>query len=187
MGSKLGPAYACLFVGYEKELILQSYEGPLPCLLMRYIDSIVGATTLPLNQLQDFIKFVNNFHPALEFTHTITDNSLPLLDILLSIFDDKITTSIHYKETDAHCYFDCSSSHPHSCKNFIPYSQFRCLRRLCSEQDDFESKAQEMSTFFNNSNDPTTVTTSAMEKVSPLTQEAPYCLQTNKIPTNAFQ
>ena len=74
-------------------------------------------------------------------------------------------------ETDAHCYFDYNSSHPHCCKNSIPYSQFRRLRRLCSEQDDFESKTQEMSTFFNNSNYPTTVTNSAMEKVSPLTQE----------------
>ena len=105
MGSRLGPDYARLFVGYQEELISQSYDGPLPCLLMRYIDDIVGATSLPLNQLQDFINFVNNFHPTLEFTHTITENSLPFLDILLSISDDKITTSIHYKETDAHCYF----------------------------------------------------------------------------------
>ena len=141
MGSKLGPAYACLFVGHQ-ELIAQSYDGPLPCLLMRYIDDIVGATSLPLNQLQDFINLVNNFHPALKFTHTITENSLPFLDTLLSISDDKITTSIHYKETDAHCYCDYNSSHPHSCKNSIPYSQFRRLRRLCSEQDDFESKTQ---------------------------------------------
>ena len=183
MGSPLGPAYACLFVGHQEELISQSYDGPLPCLLMRYIDDIVGATSLPLNQLQDFINFVNNFHPAVKFTHTITENSLPFLDTLLSISDDKITTSIHYKETDAHCYFEYNSSNPHSCINSIPYSQFRSLRRLCSEQDDFESKTQEMSTFFNNSNYPTTVTTSAIGKVSPLTQEAGL-LPANKQNTN---
>ena len=32
---------------------------PLPCLLMRYIDDVVGATSLPINLLEDFINFVN--------------------------------------------------------------------------------------------------------------------------------
>ena len=34
MGSKLGPAYACLFVGHQEELISKSYDGPQPCRLM---------------------------------------------------------------------------------------------------------------------------------------------------------
>ena len=64
MGSKLGPAYAGLFVGHQ-ELISQIYDGPFPCLLTRYIDDIVGAASLPLNHIQDFINFVNNFYLAL--------------------------------------------------------------------------------------------------------------------------
>ncbi len=68
MGSKLGPSYACLFVGYQEYLISQSYTGPFPDLLLRYIDDVVGASSLPLQQLQRFIDFVSNFHPALQFT-----------------------------------------------------------------------------------------------------------------------
>ena len=172
MGSKLGPAYACLFVGHQEELIFQSYTGPLPCLLMRYIDDVVGATSLPLDHLQSFVHFVNNFHPALEFTHIITEDSLSFLDIQLSISKDRISTSVHYKETDAHCYFDYNSSHPQKCKDSIPYSQFRRLRRLCSLDQDFQARTEEMSTFFHNSKYPPNITTSAMAKVSNLTQEA---------------
>ena len=172
MGSKLGPAYACLFVGHQEKLIFQSYTGTFPCLLRRYIDNVVVATSLPLNQLQDFIHFVKNFHPALEFTHIITEDSLSFLDIQLSISKDGISTSVHYKETDAHCYFDYNSSHPQKCKDSIPYSQFRRLRRLCSTDQDFQTRTKELSTFFHNSNYPPNITTSAMAKVSNLTKEA---------------
>ena len=123
MGSKLGPSYACLFVGHQEQLIYESYDGPLPCLIKRYIDHIIGATSLPLADLQRFITYTNNFHPALQFTHSITEESLPFLDILLSISNDRISTSIFYKPTDAHCLLNYESSHPKKCKDSIPYSQ----------------------------------------------------------------
>eukprot|EP00794_Sanderia_malayensis_P006597 gene6597-biopygen5379 len=136
MGSILGPSYACLFVGHEEQLIYESYHGPLPCLIKRYIDDIIGATSLPLTDLQKFIDYTNNFHPALQFTHTITEVSLPFLDILLTISGYQISTSIYYKPTGAHCFLDYNSSHPRKCKDSIPYSQLRRLRRICSSDDD---------------------------------------------------
>ena len=82
MGSKLGPSYACLFVGYQEYLITQQYLGPFPHLIKRYINDIVGATSLPRDELQAFTNFVSNFHPALKFTVEITDTSIPFLDII---------------------------------------------------------------------------------------------------------
>ena len=61
MGSKFGPSYACIFVGYQEHLISQQYEGPFPQLIKPYIDDIVGATSLPLHQLQNFIDFICYF------------------------------------------------------------------------------------------------------------------------------
>ena len=171
MGSKLGPAYACLFVGHQEELISQSYKGQFPHLLLRYIDDIIAATSLPLNQIEEFINYVNNFHPALKFTHTISEETVSFLDIKLTITENKITSSVHYKETDAHSYFDYNSSHPPKCKDSIPYSQFRRLRRLCSSQEDFETKTKEMSTFFARSNYPESIISSAMNRVSDLSRE----------------
>ena len=73
MGSKLGPSFAGLFVRYQEYLILQQHEGPIPPLIKRYIDNVLGATSLPREQLQAFIVFASNFHPALKFTVEITD------------------------------------------------------------------------------------------------------------------
>ena len=60
----------------------------------------------------------------------------------------KLTTSVHYKSTDSHFYLDYRSSHNSSTKNSIPFSKFLRLRRLCSDDADFEEKAEEMVNFF---------------------------------------
>ena len=61
---------------------------------------------------------------------------------------DRIATSIHYKGTDSHSYFNFSSSHPNSCKSSIPFSQFLSLRKICSDDADFDIEAARMETFF---------------------------------------
>ena len=112
----MGPNYSCLFVGHVEQQIREQYTGFIP---------------------QLHIDFVSNFHPALQFISNITDTELPFLDINLRISDDKIQTSVFYKETDTHNYLHFSSFHPDHCKRAIPYSQFFRLRRLCSDDDDF--------------------------------------------------
>ena len=47
---------------------------------------------------------------------------------------------MHYKPTDSHSYLLHSSSHPAHVKNYIPYSQFLRLRRLCSDDTDFSDR-----------------------------------------------
>ena len=148
MGSKMGPNYACLFVGYVGEQIGQQYTGTVPQLHKRYIDDVVDIVCCSRVELEEYIAFVSNFHPALQFTHTITETELPFLDINLRISGDRIRTSIHYKATDTHSYLHYDSSHPRHCKESLPYSQLLRLRRICSDQADFLNKAQEMASFF---------------------------------------
>ena len=136
MGSKMGPNYACLFVGYAEQQIREQYITPQ--LRKRYIDDIVEGASCRREELEVFIGFVSNFHPALQFTvPTITESELPFLDINLDISDDKIQASVYYKETDTHNYLHFSSFHPDHCTRAIPYSQFLRLRRLCSDDDEF--------------------------------------------------
>ena len=148
MGSRMGPNYACLFVGYVEQQIREQYTGFIPQLHKRYINDIVGAASCRRDELDDFINFVSNVHPVLQFTSTITETELPFLDINLRISEDRIQTSAFYKKTDTHNYLHFSSFHPDHCKRAIPYSQFLRLRRFCSDDDDFLIKSREMMTFF---------------------------------------
>ena len=109
---------------------------------------MVGAASCTREELEAFIDFVSNFHPTLQFTSTVTETELPCLDINLHISDDKIQTSVCYKETDTHNFLHFSSFHPDHCIRAIPYSQFLRLRRLCSDDDDFLMRSREMLTFF---------------------------------------
>ena len=148
MCSKMGPNYACLFVGYVEERIASQYCGFVPQLHKRYIDVVIEAACCSHVDLENYIHFISNFHPALQFTHTISDTELSFLDITLCITDDHISTTIYYKDTDTHTYLHHQSSHPSHYKKGLPCSQLLRLRRLCSEDSDFLEKRGEMVSVF---------------------------------------
>ena len=158
MGTNLGRSISCLFVSYQEEKIFQSYQGLIPELFKRFVDDGIGATSMPRSDLENLIYFVCNFHPALQFEYQISSSYLPFLDIKLQITDNHITTSIFYKETDSYSYLHNDSSHNPKCITSIPFSKLFRLRRLCSDDEYFKTKANEMSTFFSNCNySPTTI------------------------------
>lgn len=143
------PNYAYLFVGYVEHQIREQYTGFISQLHKKYIADIVGAASCKREELESFIDFVSNFHPAFQSTSSITEIKLPSLDINLRISDDRIQPSVFYKGTDTHNYLHFSSAfHPDHCKCAIPYSQFLRLGRLCSDDDDFHVSSWKMITFF---------------------------------------
>ena len=178
MGTKMGPSYACLFMGHLEHQILTSYTGPTPELYKRYIDDGVGATSLSQAALLEFITFVQNFNPDIKFTFSISSTAVVFLDISIHLKDGTFMTSVHYKETDSHSYLQYESSHPLSTKNSIPYSQFLRLRRLCSDPDEFQEKSKEMSQFFTARDYPQAVIDQARKRVESVTRPDALCNQT---------
>ncbi|XP_048461245.1 uncharacterized protein LOC125484857 [Rhincodon typus] len=166
MGTRMGPSYACLFVGYVEQSLLRTYTGPKPHLFLRYIDDCIGTASCSHEELEQFIHFTNTFHPNLKFTWTISNTSLPFLDLSVSISGNHLETDIHFKPTDSHSYLEYSSSHPPSCKNAIPYSQFLRLRCICSQDEAFHSRTSQLSSFFKDRNFPSSVVENALNRVS---------------------
>ena len=148
MGTKMGPSYANLFVGFIEQQFFDKFDGTKPELYRRYIDDCFGATSCSRQELDYFITSVNSFHPALKYTWVVSECSIAFLDINVSISGNRLSTNVHYKPTDSHSYLLHSSSHPAHVKNSIPYSQFLRLRRLCSDDTDFSEKSEEMCQFF---------------------------------------
>ena len=102
MGTRMGPSYANLFVGYVEHQFFNQYNGPKPELYGRYIDDCIGAISSSREELDQFITSVNSFHPALKYTWEISETSLAFLDIKVSIRGNVLCTSVHYKPTDSH-------------------------------------------------------------------------------------
>ena len=157
MGTKMGPSYANLFVGYIEHQFFNQYNGPKPELYCRYIDDCIGATSSTREDLNQFITAVNSFHPALKYTWEMSDTSLAFLDIKVSIEGNGLCTSVHFKPADSHSYLLYSSSHPSHVKNSIPNSQFLRLCRLCSDNSNFSLKSEEMCDFFDKPGHPASV------------------------------
>ena len=99
-------------------------------MLRRYIDDYIGISTSTKKELEDFMQYVNNFHPSLSYTYDKSDTSVDFLDISISKTKHGLTTDIVYKDTDTHSYLRYESDHPPSCKKGIPYSQFLRLRKF---------------------------------------------------------
>ena len=120
MGTKMSPSYACIFMGHFEYLLLQQYNKRVPKFYKRYIDDIIGVTSMNSSQLLDFINFVQNFHPTVKFTYQISKTSITFLNMNISLKQGILSTSIHYRTTDSHSYLDYRSSHNPSNQNQYP-------------------------------------------------------------------
>ena len=149
MGTKIGPNYACLFVGYVERKMFEEYQGRKPALYKRYIDDVLGASSDTRQVLENFIHFCSTYHPALKYTFEISEASVPLLDLCVSISNNRVATTIHYKaKTLTTTSSILPPMHPTHCRNAIPFSQFLRLRRICSDDGDYDIKSAEMASFF---------------------------------------
>ena len=84
MGTKMGPSYANVFVGYVEHQFFNQYDGPKPDFYGRYNDDCIGAISSSREELNRFITSVNSFHPSLKYTWEISETSLAFLDIKVS-------------------------------------------------------------------------------------------------------
>ena len=148
MGTRMGPSYANPFMGYLEERIQREYSDTTPELYTRYIDDVFGITSMPIEHLIKWIDFVQNLHPTIDFTFSISEEEVCFFDINFQIVSNAITTSVHYKPSDSHSYLRYNSFDPKSTRDSIPYSQLLRLRRLTSNDTEFVTVAEEMITFF---------------------------------------
>ena len=129
MGTPMAVNYANLFLEKFETEMLNEYEWKTklrPYVWMRYIDDIFFIWHHDEKSLQEFLKFCVNVR--------LTGNS--------------ISTLLYTKETNAHLYLNAKSSQPrHVIKN-LPKGQFIRIRRICSEDSEFDRHAQQTKKYF---------------------------------------
>ena len=73
----------------------------------------------------------------------------PFLDVSVSLYNGTITTDLYTKPTDKHQYLLQSSCHPRHTKRAIPFSLALRLRRICSSDETFKLRTNELRTYLN--------------------------------------
>ena len=147
MGTMVAPTYACLFMAWlETQKILKLWTGTKPIMYKHFIDDIFFIWPGSHLELKSFLKHMNQQHSHIKFTATIDvlTNTIPFLDMLVTVKDGKITTDLCTKPTSVVQYLLPSSCHPgHICRN-IPYSLGYRLLRICSNRATFLEKLQQL-------------------------------------------
>ena len=97
MGSRLGPALANIFVGYQEGKLFNIAKRSL--VYFRYVDDTFTVFNNEEN-CKSFLTHLNSFHPSLHFTYEKESNhSLPFLDVLVERHDSEFLTSVYRKPT----------------------------------------------------------------------------------------
>ena len=134
MGFPAAPSQANIFLGQLEE---RAYKNaPIrPDDPMRFIDDGFFYWTHGLDRLEEFMAFMNAFHPTIKFTFEYSPIEIAFLDTLVRIdpVTRKMYTTLYTKPTDTHSYLHYTSAHFKACKTKGPYGQFLRLRRICTK------------------------------------------------------
>ena len=157
MGTPMAVNYANLFLHKFETEMLNDYErktGLRPYIWLRYIDDIFFIWHHDDKSLQDFLTFCNAYSNEkkmksnIRFETNSSTVSVNFLDVTLNKSGNIVKTSLYSKPTDAHLYLDAKSSHPPHIVQNIPKGQFIRVRRICSEDADFENNVNHMKKYF---------------------------------------
>ena len=143
MGTKFAPSYAIIFMAEFEEFALSNLEYA-PCIWWRYIDDVFFVWEHGEEKLEEFMLYLNSVHPTIKFTGKHSPHTIEFLDVLVTRVGNRLKTDLFVKETDTHQYLQFSSCHPWHTKKGIPYSQALRMRRICSEDDDFHKRCEDL-------------------------------------------
>ena len=66
------------------------------------------------------------------------------LDLNIKLIDGELITDLFVERADTHQFLDPTSSHPYYCKEGIPYSQPLRLNRICSDNENFDKRCNDL-------------------------------------------
>ena len=86
--TKFAPPYACIFMEYIEPEFLKT-QAIKPWLWKRFIDDIIFIWTDSEENLNKFLKDLNEFHPNLKFTCEKSNKKINFLDLVIKLTDGK--------------------------------------------------------------------------------------------------
>ena len=110
-----------------------------PLLWLGFIDDIFFIWNYGKEELKKFMEKFNNFTPNHRFTYESSEKSISFPDLIITVSERKLKTTLHIKSTDRHQYLHYASSHREHTKRSVVFSQTLRISRLCSEENYFNN------------------------------------------------
>ena len=139
IGTKFAPPYACIFMDYVETEFLKT-QAIQPWLWKRLIDDIFFVFKDSEENLNKFLKDLNEFHPNVKFIYEKSKEEINFLDLFIKLTDGKIVTDLYCKPTDSHQYLHYDSCHAEHIKRSIILSQTLRKKMLKRKTDSIRKK-----------------------------------------------
>jgi hypothetical protein len=114
MGTNVAPSYAILFMDRLECKALDNYRLK-PLYYGRYIDDKFICWQHGLDELHQFVAYMNSQHESIKFTMEYSPKEVNFLDttVVLDDLQRKLYTKLYTKPTDTHSYLHWTSAHYH--------------------------------------------------------------------------
>ena len=119
-----------------------------PLIWFRYIDETFFIWAHGKDKLEKFLDDLNSFDNNIKFTHESSKENVTFLDLIVKFSKGRLTADLHIKDTDQHQYLHFNSSYPDHTKRSIVYSQALRLTKICTFENDFLRRREEMKSWF---------------------------------------
>ena len=195
-GTAQGPHMSCSY----SDIAMARYDeaatdtNPAPLVWFRFRDDIFLIWIFALNELEQFVDYVNNLDNTgkIKFELTTgTDEGLNFLDLNLKFNKDtgRIEVNVYAKPTNSFTYVDPNTCYTRRNINKIPYGIALRIRRICDDDTKFEQKSEEYQNYLIARNYKPSKVKNQFDKVRKITRaqaRQPKPRTNNDITKNAF-
>jgi len=143
MGSPISPLVADIFMNYLETKIFDSNNDNLKYIKYwyRYVDDILCLWTGTIDQLNEFLTFINNIHKNIKFTLEVDSNhSINFLDLKITIENNRHVFGIFRKPTFTDSIIPAKSRHHISQKMSYFHSVLHRLINIPVKDDEFQKE-----------------------------------------------
>lgn len=148
-GAGIGPnnssQYCDIAMNKIDGMVMGSTAPYLHNLWIRFRDDTYEPWTHGEAALNEFTTWINTISPHIKFTVKYSREGIEFLDNFIYIREGKFHTKVHSKPSDTFCYLTPNSCHPfHQVRN-IPQNTSNRIRKICSEECEYEKQKHEYS------------------------------------------
>ena len=148
-GTKMAPPYAIIFMGDLEEQILQDCSFK-PLVWWGYIDDTFLLLQHGEENLKEFLDILNRYHPSIKFTSKYSRERIDFLDVEIIKEGNRLLTDVFVKSTDTNQYLHATSCRAYCSKKSIPYSQTLRFNRICSKNQFFDKRHNDLEVWLKN-------------------------------------
>ena len=152
MGNPLAPTLANFFLGYMETELLEdnnndTNRADFPALYVRYVDDVFCIFRKDDDHRQ-FLKRLNNLHQNLSFTCEFGGESIPFLDMRITLEDNKIKTNVFRKKTNTDVFLHYKSNVPTKWKVGLIKCFIHRAKIICSDKSSLNEEMEKLREIF---------------------------------------